>query len=990
MKVLRVLIVFILFSISSYLLVYNMFSGYDFVYTQDTFLRVRADIEQALYIWKDREDLGKFYIDHGYWFYYVIIEIMENIGFNHTLSEFFYLFLLILIVHISSFYSFLKIFKLKISSLRSTQFLFLILITFIYIYNAYNFTVTFYLIENWTAYALIMPLSYLIIHDVIIGSTGLKMDYLLFFILTVLFNYGYQGPFLVVTVLLAVLYYIICLLLVVEHRASLKHLLKKFFLLILLLLLPGLPYLIVNEFTLGLRFWDPNILHNEYNLYEFMLAQSSTTSLFNVFTFQGFVWLKTPSLFPWYYDTHIRIINVILTIIGWCVMAGSSIIILKRGEHKDKKFVLSWFVLLIIVIFIMKTLQPPFGEILYYLVLTHIPIFYLFINPYYFVGQWLVFGYTVLLAFNWLTLGTYKYVNDKHKIKYRIKSIKPRNIPRNILEIIFIMLIISYWVTLLLNGMIYPDPNIEENYLKYAHSINIPNDLFELNNIVEHNLRALFIPPTLNDGIAYYWTFNNRTIVDVGTFRYSVLDFNVITGSPINWLALKYIDLRDCDALARLMAIFNVKYIVLNGYSEVLAKLYRLNLSKYESVLDSCRSLRKTFVSEDGKLIAYEFSANTSKMLLWCSTRYITIYKDINFSNSVINAHIRGNDISLAANPLYPNMLLDSNVLLYLIENNIPLLFNNTDIMDEKHIDKFMNNLQKVGVNENVLRGNLVINKAEREKFLTINFNNRSIVILQVNISYSDTSVENWKILIIALDNGNEIHIQIFSNDRGSALSIQYYKDRELEAWANVDFNTLPLVGNVSIYIILTHHGVDVFLYEISKGMLYYDYLPLQSITAKSADFYAFFVNSNATLYYNLFRVINDKNDEYCSLENVEKISPTLWRANVTSKKPFVLIFTQSYDPLWEADVYRGERLIERIKPVPVYGVVNGFWINESGNLSVVIRYIPQDWYEFGLKISGSTSVLCIFYLVWDWRRGRGDRWALMIEKSLRSILRRR
>lgn len=103
----------------------------------------------------------------------------------------------------------------------------------------------------------------------------------------------------------------------------------------------------------------------------------------------------------------------------------------------------------------------------------------------------------------------------------------------------------------------------------------------------------------------------------------------------------------------------------------------------------------------------------------------------------------------------------------------------------------------------------------------------------------------------------------------------------------------------------------------------------------------------------------------------------TLWRAEVEAKKPFMLVFAEAYDPLWEARVYKNGELVEKVRSVPVYGVVNGFWIDEAGNLTVVIRYVPQDWFELGLKISAITFALCVFYLVWDWRRGWGDRWVM-------------
>jgi hypothetical protein len=117
--------------------------------------------------------------------------------------------------------------------------------------------------------------------------------------------------------------------------------------------------------------------------------------------------------------------------------------------------------------------------------------------------------------------------------------------------------------------------------------------------------------------------------------------------------------------------------------------------------------------------------------------------------------------------------------------------------------------------------------------------------------------------------------------------------------------------------------------------------------------------------------------------------NPTLWKLNINSVKPFTLVFAVSYDPLWEAQVYKNDMLVDKIRSFPVHDVINGFWINETGNLTIVIRYIPQTLFELGLNISMTTFALCVFYLVWEWRRFRGDRWALWLENFLRGAVKR-
>ena len=109
----------------------------------------------------------------------------------------------------------------------------------------------------------------------------------------------------------------------------------------------------------------------------------------------------------------------------------------------------------------------------------------------------------------------------------------------------------------------------------------------------------------------------------------------------------------------------------------------------------------------------------------------------------------------------------------------------------------------------------------------------------------------------------------------------------------------------------------------------------------------------------------------------------------MNATKPFMLSFAESYDPLWEARIYKNGKLVEKVRSIPLYSVINGFWINETGNLEIVIRYTPQDWFELGLKISGLTFIGCIAYLFYDWRREKGDRWTKEIERRLNETISR-
>ncbi len=104
-------------------------------------------------------------------------------------------------------------------------------------------------------------------------------------------------------------------------------------------------------------------------------------------------------------------------------------------------------------------------------------------------------------------------------------------------------------------------------------------------------------------------------------------------------------------------------------------------------------------------------------------------------------------------------------------------------------------------------------------------------------------------------------------------------------------------------------------------------------------------------------------------IKEYKKINPTLWKVKVKAEKPFMLSFAEAYDPLWEARIYINGKKIKTVKSLPLYAVINGFWIDKTGDLDIVIRYKPQDWFEIGLAISALTFLGCIGYLVYDWRR---------------------
>jgi len=96
------------------------------------------------------------------------------------------------------------------------------------------------------------------------------------------------------------------------------------------------------------------------------------------------------------------------------------------------------------------------------------------------------------------------------------------------------------------------------------------------------------------------------------------------------------------------------------------------------------------------------------------------------------------------------------------------------------------------------------------------------------------------------------------------------------------------------------------------------------------------------------------------------KIDPTKYTAKINATKPFMLSFAESYDPLWVAKVNG-----QKTNSIPLYSVINGFWIEETGIIDITIEYEPQRWFYMGSAISITTLIACAIYLTHDWTKNK-------------------
>lgn len=102
-------------------------------------------------------------------------------------------------------------------------------------------------------------------------------------------------------------------------------------------------------------------------------------------------------------------------------------------------------------------------------------------------------------------------------------------------------------------------------------------------------------------------------------------------------------------------------------------------------------------------------------------------------------------------------------------------------------------------------------------------------------------------------------------------------------------------------------------------------------------------------------------NSPAAELVGFNKIDPTkyvLYIENAT--RPYTVSLAEAYDPLWTAYFESGENKSNfRISSHPLYGVVNGFYLNKIGNYSLVLEYQPQIWF-----IQGATMSIFTLFLI--------------------------
>jgi hypothetical protein len=94
------------------------------------------------------------------------------------------------------------------------------------------------------------------------------------------------------------------------------------------------------------------------------------------------------------------------------------------------------------------------------------------------------------------------------------------------------------------------------------------------------------------------------------------------------------------------------------------------------------------------------------------------------------------------------------------------------------------------------------------------------------------------------------------------------------------------------------------------------------------------------------------------------KIDPTKYVVEVNTTHPFMLSFGEAYNPLWLT-----HGVDETIGSLPLYSAINGFWINQTGELILTLEYEPQKWLYNGSVVSIITLLFSIFFILRNYKK---------------------
>jgi NedA-like, galactose-binding domain len=180
---------------------------------------------------------------------------------------------------------------------------------------------------------------------------------------------------------------------------------------------------------------------------------------------------------------------------------------------------------------------------------------------------------------------------------------------------------------------------------------------------------------------------------------------------------------------------------------------------------------------------------------------------------------------------------------------------------------------------------------------------------------------------------------------------------------------------NGRIYLKLGDESSDISLFNASSQYQWFDTgtfnltagdqeLSLGSLGRVSISqvvLYSLLENENTTNLSELFA----KSENSATIK-YDQLNPCTYRLQIDADKPFLLVFSETYNPLWKAIVDS-----EEISAFPVYSFLNGFFINKTGSFTMTLYFTGQDYVDIGLKIASASFLVSMVVVLTPFRAFR-------------------
>lgn len=89
------------------------------------------------------------------------------------------------------------------------------------------------------------------------------------------------------------------------------------------------------------------------------------------------------------------------------------------------------------------------------------------------------------------------------------------------------------------------------------------------------------------------------------------------------------------------------------------------------------------------------------------------------------------------------------------------------------------------------------------------------------------------------------------------------------------------------------------------------------------------------------------------------KINPTKYKIHVDTSSPFFLFFSERFSPKWQAHIGA-----DTIASMPGYGFGNLYYINKTGDFSMVLEYADQKYFRLGQLITFLSWITLLAFLI--------------------------